>query len=188
MYGLETTPAESPVRDCRFLSQTRRLADARSSTAGCRPFRERREHPGRRPLGQESDGPSRLLAGPPTASKGGPRTCAHSRSEASGRSRRPRCSHPSLTQAGAATIEADALPGRAPVPRPDLIAAEIVIASEADADPRGDPAQLPTGAGDPLPDQGRCAPGCAARPAGRAIRDQQGFARDATDGGGAGRC
>ena len=35
MYGLKTTPAESPVRDCRFLSRTRRLADARSSTAGC---------------------------------------------------------------------------------------------------------------------------------------------------------
>ena len=35
MYGLATTPAESRVRDCRFLSRTRRLADARSSTAGC---------------------------------------------------------------------------------------------------------------------------------------------------------
>jgi hypothetical protein len=35
----KTTPAESPVRDCRFPSQTRRLADAASSTAGCRPDR-----------------------------------------------------------------------------------------------------------------------------------------------------
>lgn len=47
-------------------------------------------------------------------------------------------------------VEAGALRGRAPVPRPDLMAAEILIASQGDADPRGDPAQLPTGARVPL--------------------------------------
>jgi hypothetical protein len=40
MHARGTAPAESLVRDCRFLSQTRRLGDATSSTAGCRPTRQ----------------------------------------------------------------------------------------------------------------------------------------------------
>jgi hypothetical protein len=69
-----------------------------------------------------------------------------------------------LTQAGAATVEADALPGQAAVARPDLIAAEIVITSQADADPRDDPGQLPTGARDPLPHHSRCDRSIGLRP------------------------
>jgi hypothetical protein len=40
----------------------------------------------------------------------------------------------SLTQAGAAMVEADALPGRAALGRPNLISVEVVIASRADSD------------------------------------------------------
>jgi hypothetical protein len=37
MHVLEDHAAESPVRDCRFRPQTRRLGDATSPAAGCRP-------------------------------------------------------------------------------------------------------------------------------------------------------
>jgi hypothetical protein len=55
----------------------------------------------------------------------------------------------SLTQAGAATVEADALPERAAVEPRDVTAAEVVIASHAGRRSRRDTAQLPTGAIDP---------------------------------------
>jgi hypothetical protein len=82
---------------------------------------------------------------------------APGRHHAPGPARRPEFV---LTASRDATVEADALPGRAAVPRPDLIVAEIVIASQADADPRrpclppparASPSRITAGASDRSP-------------------------------------
>ena len=64
----------------------------------------------------------------------------------------------SFMQASAATVESDALLLGAAVPRPGLIAGEIVIASQTDADPRGESRPLLTGTRDRPPHRDRCDP------------------------------
>jgi hypothetical protein len=63
------TVGGSSITDCRFAGRSGHLS-AGDAEAGTRPFRERREQPDPCPLGQESESPSRLLAGPSTADTG----------------------------------------------------------------------------------------------------------------------